>query len=67
MVATPRAAAGIGAESGRDHLEGDGAEGFAAALLAALEPERGAAVGAAGRALAESEHSIEALARRLAA
>jgi hypothetical protein len=55
------------AESGRDYLEGDGPEGFAAALLAALEPERGAAVGAAGRSLAESEHSIEALARRLAA
>ena len=67
VVATPRAAAGIDAESGRDYLEGAGADGFAAALLAALEPERGAAVGAAGRALAESEHSIEALARRLAA
>jgi glycosyltransferase involved in cell wall biosynthesis len=67
VVATPRAAAGIDAESGRDYLEGDGAEGFATAVLAALEPERGAAVGAAGRELAESEHSIEALARRLAA
>jgi glycosyltransferase involved in cell wall biosynthesis len=67
VVATPRAAAGMDAESGRDYLEGDGPEGFAAALLAALEPERGAAVGAAGRSLAEGEHSIEALARRLAA
>jgi glycosyltransferase involved in cell wall biosynthesis len=67
VVATPRAAAGIDAESGRDFLEGEGAEGFAAAVIAALEPERGATVGAAGRALAESEHSIEALARRLAA
>lgn len=67
VVATPRAAAGIDAESGVHYLEGDGPEGFAAALLAALERGRGAAVGAAARALAESDYSIEALARRLAA
>jgi glycosyltransferase involved in cell wall biosynthesis len=67
VVATPRAAAGIDAESGVHYLEGAGAEGFAGALLSALEPERAAAVGAAGRALAESEYSIEALTRRLAA
>jgi glycosyltransferase involved in cell wall biosynthesis len=66
-VATPRAAAGIDGEGGRHYLEGAPPAGFAAALLEALEPERGAVVGAAGRALAESEYSIEALARRLAA
>jgi glycosyltransferase involved in cell wall biosynthesis len=66
VVATPRAAAGVEAEPGRDYLEGEGAEGFADALLAALDRERGEAVGAAGRALAESEYSIESLARRLA-
>jgi glycosyltransferase involved in cell wall biosynthesis len=66
VVATPRAAAGVDAEGGRDYLEGDGADGFAAALLEALDADRGAAVGSAGRALAEREYSIEALARRLA-
>jgi polysaccharide biosynthesis protein PslH len=67
VVATPRAAAGIDAEPGLHYLEGAGPEGFAAALLDSLERERGAAVGTAGRALAESDYSIEALARRLAA
>jgi hypothetical protein len=67
VVATPRAAAGVDAEAGRHYLEGDGAEGFAAALVEALDPARAAPVGAAGRALAESDYSIESLARRLAA
>jgi glycosyltransferase involved in cell wall biosynthesis len=66
VVATPRGASGVDAESGRHYLEGAGGEGFARALLDALDPGRGAAVGAAGRALAESDYSIEALARRLA-
>jgi polysaccharide biosynthesis protein PslH len=66
VVATPRGAAGVDAESGRHYLEGAGAEGFARALLDALDPSQGAAVGSAGRALAESDYSIEALARRLA-
>jgi polysaccharide biosynthesis protein PslH len=66
VVATPRGAAGVDAESSVHYLEGAGAEGFARALLAALDPGRGAAVGAAGRALAESDYSIDALARRLA-
>jgi len=66
VVATPRAAAGVEAQPGRDYLEGEGAEGFAAAVLDALDPARAAAVGAAGRTLAESEYSIESLARRLA-
>lgn len=67
VVATARAAAGVDAEDGSHYLEGEGAQGFAAALLDALDPARAAAVGAAGRTLAESEYSIESLARRLAA
>jgi glycosyltransferase involved in cell wall biosynthesis len=66
VVATPRGAAGVDAESGRHYLEGDGAEGFARALVEALDPARADAVAGAGRALAEREYSIEALARRLA-
>jgi glycosyltransferase involved in cell wall biosynthesis len=65
VVATPRGAAGIDAESGRHFLEGDGSEGFARALLEALDPARADALASAGRALAETEYSIEALARRL--
>ncbi|MEA2420413.1 MAG: polysaccharide biosynthesis protein PslH [Thermoleophilaceae bacterium] len=66
VVTTPRGAAGVDAESPRHYLEGAGAEGFAKAMLDALDPARGAAVGSAGRALAGSDYSIEALARRLA-
>lgn len=66
VVATPRGAAGLDADSSRHYFEGAGADGFAGALLGALDPGRGAAVGAAGRELAESTYSIEALARRLA-
>jgi len=66
VVATPRGAAGVDAESGRHYLEGAGAEGFARAVLEALDPSRSGAVAASGRALAESDYSIEALARRLA-
>jgi glycosyltransferase involved in cell wall biosynthesis len=66
VVATPRGAAGVDAERGRHYLEGAGAEGFARAVLDSLDPARAAAVGSAGRALAESDYSIEALARRLA-
>jgi glycosyltransferase involved in cell wall biosynthesis len=62
VVATPRAAAGVEAEAGRHYLEGDGPDGFAAALLAAVDAQE---LGAEGRRLAEREYSIEALARRL--
>ena len=62
VVSSTRGAAGLEGQAGRDYLEGDGADGLAAAVLEALEPSRGAALGAAGRALAESEYSIEALA-----
>jgi polysaccharide biosynthesis protein PslH len=67
VVATPRAAAGVDAEPGRHYVEGSGADGFASALVETLDPPRGAELGAAGRALAQSEYSIESLARRLAA
>jgi hypothetical protein len=66
VVATPRAAAGVDAEAGRHYVEGQGADGFASALVEALDPVRAAEVGGAGRALAEAEYSIESLARRLA-
>jgi glycosyltransferase involved in cell wall biosynthesis len=66
VVSTPRGAAGLEVVAGRDYLEGEGAEGFAEALVAVLDPARGRHVGAAGRALAELEYSIESLARRLA-
>jgi glycosyltransferase involved in cell wall biosynthesis len=66
VVSTPRGAAGLDAEPGRDYFEGDEVEGFAAAINAALDAERAAEVGAAGRALAEREYSIEALTALLA-
>jgi polysaccharide biosynthesis protein PslH len=66
VVATTRGAAGVDAESQTHYLEGADADGFARALLDALDPARGATIGAAGRALAESDYSIDALARRLA-
>lgn len=65
VVATPRAAAGLDVAAGEHYLEGDGADGFAAALLAALAPAA-AEIGRRGRALAEAEYSIESLAGRLA-
>jgi glycosyltransferase involved in cell wall biosynthesis len=67
VAATPRAAAGLEARAGEHYAEGgtDGAS-FAAALGAALDPDRGNLLAAAGRELAEREYSIEALERRLA-
>jgi glycosyltransferase involved in cell wall biosynthesis len=65
IVATPLAAGGVdGLHCGVHYLEGDGADGFAAAVVRALSGRAGK-IGAAARALAESEYSIEALARRL--
>jgi hypothetical protein len=65
IVATPLAAGGVdGLHCGVHYLEGDGADGFAAAVVKALSGRAGK-IGAAARALAESEYSIEALARRL--
>ncbi len=66
VVSTPRGAGGLDAAAGREYLEGEDAEGLAQAIVAALDPERGRALGIAGRALAEREHSIESLVPRLA-
>jgi glycosyltransferase involved in cell wall biosynthesis len=66
VAATPQAAAGLDVRPGLDYVEGEAeGEAFSAAILAALDPERGNAVARAGRALAEAEYSIEALERRL--
>ena len=66
IVATPFAAGGIdGLESDVHYLEGEEADGFAAAVVRALSG-RASTIGAAARKLAESEFSIEALSRRLA-
>ena len=64
VVATPAAAAGLAAEPGVHYLEGADGPAFAAALVEALDGAP--AIAAAGRALAEREYSIEALAARLA-
>lgn len=67
VVATPLAAAGLEVQAGIHYAEGEPAgEPFARAVLDALEPQRGNALAAAGRELAEREYSIEALERRLA-
>jgi glycosyltransferase involved in cell wall biosynthesis len=66
IVATPLAAGGVdGLERGVHYLEGEGEEEFAEAVVHALSGRAGE-VGATARALAESEYSIEALAKRLA-
>ena len=65
IVATPLAAGGVdGLQSDVHYLEGEGADGFAAAVVKALSGRAGG-IGAAARALAEGEFSIEALAGRL--
>jgi glycosyltransferase involved in cell wall biosynthesis len=66
VVATPFAAGGVdGLQSDVHYLEGDGADGFASAVVRALSG-RASGIGAAARELAENEFSIEALAKRLA-
>jgi glycosyltransferase involved in cell wall biosynthesis len=66
VVATPLAAGGVdGLSSGVNYIEGEGADGFAAAVVQALSGRAGG-IGAAARALAEKEFSIEALSRCLA-
>lgn len=66
VVATPHAARGLDAVAGVHHLEGDGPGGFAAAVERALDPAVAQRLGRAGRALAEAEYSVAALAGRLA-
>ncbi|HKR99427.1 MAG TPA: glycosyltransferase family 4 protein, partial [Candidatus Dormibacteraeota bacterium] len=65
VVATPRAAAGLDAKAGDHYREGQHPQGLARALVEVLSsgaPE----MAARGRALAEENYSIEALARILA-
>jgi polysaccharide biosynthesis protein PslH len=66
IVATPRAAAGLEVEAGRHYLEGADPDAFADAVVRVLR-DGGDELGAAARALAEHEYSVEALAERIAA
>lgn len=65
VVATPRAAAGLEAVAGEHYVEAAGAEAYAAALTRVLR-DGADEMAAAGRAFAAREHSIEALAEKLA-
>lgn len=66
IVATGLAAGGVdGLRNGVHYLGGEGADGFAEAVVRALSGSS-TKIGAAARTLAENEYSIEALARRLA-
>ncbi len=65
IVATSLAAGGVdGLEDGVHFLQADGAEVFAAAVTRVLSGGAGT-IGTTARKLAESEYSIDALARRL--
>ncbi len=68
VVATPHAGRLLeDAVGGRDFVVGEGADGFATAIVSLLEgPDRAAAIGAAGRGLVADRYSIEALIRLLA-
>ncbi len=66
VLATPRAAAGLGVTDGRDCVLAEGERDFADALVALLE-SGGQQIGARGRALAADRYSIEALTGLLAA
>jgi glycosyltransferase involved in cell wall biosynthesis len=63
VVATPRAAAGLEVEDGRDYVRAEGAGEFADAVVAVLSGRAG--VGSAGRRAVEREHSVEAVRRAL--
>jgi glycosyltransferase involved in cell wall biosynthesis len=65
VIATPTAAAGLEARAGRDYLEAETPEDFAAALERALSGEA-AETAASGRSLVERAYSIESLADRIA-
>jgi polysaccharide biosynthesis protein PslH len=66
IVATPKAAAGLHLNAGEHFLEAEpSGPAFAAAILAALDPETGIQLGRAGRSIAESEYSFPALERQL--
>lgn len=64
VIATPLAARGLEVTAGQHYLQGSDATSFAAAIVDVLR-HGAAAVAEEGRKLAESEYSIEALARHL--
>jgi glycosyltransferase involved in cell wall biosynthesis len=66
VAATARAARGLEVTAGEHFLLGDGPAEFADAVIRALDPTTGARIGAAARALAEREYSIESLAVKVA-
>jgi glycosyltransferase involved in cell wall biosynthesis len=65
VVATPAATAGLELVPDLEYLEGDGAEGFATAVLRALDGDASKVVAAGRRAVTE-RYSVEALTRLLA-
>jgi polysaccharide biosynthesis protein PslH len=68
VVATPAAAAGLGAVAGRELLVAGDPEDFASAVLQlGAEPERGRELAAAGRRLLRTRHDPARIARRLLA
>ncbi len=66
IVATPKAARGLEVQAGVHYREGDDGATLAQAIVEVLS-DRGAAMAAAARRLAEREYSIESLAERIAA
>ena len=60
VVATPVAAQGLNLEAGTHYVRGEGAEGYAAALVGVLR-DGAPGIGANGRAIAEREYSIAKL------
>ncbi len=64
VIATARAAAGLGLRDGEHCLIADDGEAFAAALAKALRGEA-SELGAAGRRIAQERYSVEALAKLL--
>ncbi len=68
VITSAQAASGIPARAGIDFLVADQAQDFADAILGLLaDPARRAAIGAAGRAYVEREHSWHAVAQQLEA
>jgi glycosyltransferase involved in cell wall biosynthesis len=66
VVATPKAAAGLDVQAGVHYLEGEGVDGYAAALIAVLR-DGADDIAHAGRALARSHYSVAAVVRAITA
>ncbi len=66
VIATPRAVAGLEVRDGEHCLVAEGADGFAAAIIAVLRGDGAHELGRHGRELAAERYSIEALGRILA-